>query len=101
MTRKANPDARDVDGYTPLMSAVWKGQNNVVEYLLENKAKIFLEDNSGKTVLHLAAEEDRVSTLEILLQRKEAINLINNLDKENKSALHYTAIMGNQKVSDE
>ena len=58
-----------------------------------------LPDSSGKTVLHIAVEEDHEQTLELLLSRSEAKDLVDAVDKENKTALHYAAMGGNKKVS--
>ena len=57
-----------------------------------------LPDSSGKTVLHIAVEEDHEQTLELLLSRSEAKDLVDAVDKENKTALHYAAMGGNKKV---
>ncbi|XP_066924796.1 transient receptor potential cation channel subfamily A member 1-like [Clytia hemisphaerica] len=95
LERGARDDVRDRDGFTPLMCAVWKGHNHVVEYLLErNPARIDrllgINDINSRCVLHLAIEEDCLSTLEMLLKGKGK-KLINDTDKDYKSCVHYAA----------
>ena len=68
------------------------------QYLLENGSRMHLTDSSGKTVLHIAVEENHEETLELLLSKPEANDLIDAVDKENKTALHYAAMGGNRKV---
>lgn len=43
-------------GYTPLHFAVEYGRHELVEYLLERGANLYLQDRNGSTPLHLALE---------------------------------------------
>lgn len=43
-------NAVTTEGITPLMGAVFKGTNNVAEYLIEQGAKLDAEDNEGRSV---------------------------------------------------
>ena len=90
-------DARDRDGFTPLMCAVWKGQNEVVNYLIDKNANMRLDENNNKCVLHLAIEEDHYDTLEMLITKGANI-LVDDVDKDYKSVLHYAAEKGNEDV---
>ena len=45
--RKGGINSQDRDNFTPLMYAVWKGHEEVVKYLLNNKAKLHLEGKYG------------------------------------------------------
>ena len=93
----ARIDAKDTDNFTPLMCAVWKGQNEVVKYLIENGAKTYLTDMNRKTVLHLAIEEESSDTFDLLLE-SGCEDLINLNDKDYRTPLHYAAMKGNVKV---
>lgn len=93
----ARLDAKDKDNFTPLLCAVWKGQNDVIEYLLDNKANLELKDLNDKSELHLAVEENHISTLELLIQRG-ASRLVGQPDKEEKTPLHYAALIGDERV---
>jgi len=48
-------NAAQSDGITALMCAVFKGTNNVIEYLVDHGARLDAEDNEGRTVLDWAA----------------------------------------------
>jgi ankyrin repeat protein len=43
-------NAATTEGITPLMGAVFKGTNNVAEYLIAHGAKLDAEDNEGRSV---------------------------------------------------
>jgi ankyrin repeat protein len=43
-------NARTTEGITPLMGAVFKGTNNVAEYLIKHGAELDAEDNEGRSV---------------------------------------------------
>jgi ankyrin repeat protein len=43
------------EGITPLMGAVFKGTNNVVQYLVDNGAKLDAKDSEGRSLLTWAA----------------------------------------------
>ena len=88
---------RDKNGYTPLMCAVWKGQNEVVDFLIKSGAKIDLTDINDKTVIHLAIEEGHADTLQLLIL-KSSSDLINAVDKDYKTPLHSAAASGNIQV---
>jgi len=84
------------------MCAVWKGHDEVIRYILERDAKridrlLGINDNNSKCVLHLAIEEDRYDTLELLLDTNGK-KLINDTDKDYKSCLHYAAEKDNDSV---
>lgn len=80
------------------MCAVWKGQNEVVKYLLDEGANIKITDLLSKTVLHLSIEEDHYDTLSLLMQLG-GTELVQKSDKDYKTPLHYAAAMGNEPVS--
>ena len=94
LEKGANINAKDVDGYTPLLSASWKGQTQAVLLLVEEGAKIQMTESSLKTCVHLAVEDDHCATLKALLDNGAA-GLVNTTDKDYKTPLHYAAQMGN------
>lgn len=87
----------DKDNFTPLLRAVWKGQDHVIEYLLDNGANIELTDSKSRSVMHLAVESGRNKTLKLLIQ-KGGERLVNRTDKNCKTPLHYAASSGNGEV---
>jgi ankyrin repeat protein len=48
-------NAATTEGITPLICAVFKGTNNVVEYLVDHGAKLDQKDSKGRSVLSWAA----------------------------------------------
>ncbi|HEX5048220.1 MAG TPA: ankyrin repeat domain-containing protein [Gammaproteobacteria bacterium] len=48
-------NAATSEGITPLICAVFKGTNNVVQYLVDHGAKLDVKDKKGRTVLTWAA----------------------------------------------
>ena len=62
---------------------------------LEKKADINLEDSSGRTALHLAAENGNLEVAELLLENKADINLQDSFDK---TALDVANRKGNVKI---
>ncbi|KAJ8966238.1 hypothetical protein NQ314_003653 [Rhamnusium bicolor] len=53
---------------TALCRASSAGKKDVVEYLINQKANIFIQDSDGKTALHRAAENKHLPICEILLK---------------------------------
>jgi ankyrin repeat protein len=54
LANKAEVNAKDGEGRTPLFAAVRRGGKDVAELLLANKAEVNAKDNDGRTPLHLA-----------------------------------------------
>lgn len=63
---KANPNAKNAAGLTPLMIAAFDNQENLVTLLLKSGANPDLKDADGKTALNLA-KENQASKTEALL----------------------------------
>jgi len=55
LNNHADVDARAADGSTPLIIAASRNDKDMVELLLENKANINAQDNSGWSALHRVA----------------------------------------------
>ena len=61
-------DSRDGDGMTPLHHAARDGNAVLVHYLINKGAKIEIQNNQGKTPLHLAATFDRKDAVAALVK---------------------------------
>lgn len=93
----AKIDAKDDEDFTPLMCAVWKGQKDVVEYLLDADADINVVDISSRSLIHLAVDDDLEETLKLLLVRGCEV-FVDSDDNNNRRPLHYAASIGNEEV---
>jgi ankyrin repeat protein len=60
---KANPNAKNAGGVTPLMIAAHKDQDMIVSLLLKAGAKMEMKDDEGKTALVIAKENDAQKAL--------------------------------------
>lgn len=92
---QGNPDlvfSKDGDGETPLHWAAANGHNDVVKFLLANKADVNAKDNNGDTPLHEAAGKGYADTAELLLAGRADVNA---KDKNDYTPLHY-AVLGHQ-----
>ena len=64
----ADVNARDIDGWTPLMYAALNGHTEIVELLIESGADVNAEDNNGQTVLMFATRGGHTEIVEILIK---------------------------------
>ena len=69
----ANLDTTAYGGGTPLMSAAERGHRDVLQKLLEARAKTDMEDSSGRTALSYAAEKGHAEVVKALLAAKADI----------------------------
>jgi hypothetical protein len=70
----ADVDARDVDGRTPLFSAVFGNSVGLIGLLLESGADVNARDDHGWTVLHYAAQEFLPAIARLLVGRGADVN---------------------------
>lgn len=96
LDKGANINAQDSNGQTALMAAARNGHMNVVQFLLEKNADLFVKDNSAATVLRHAInspENGIYKIIELLLNKMgsiKAIVYINAVDnKKNRTALQW------------
>ncbi|MDZ4212240.1 MAG: ankyrin repeat domain-containing protein [Methylotenera sp.] len=66
MQYKANPNAKNAGGVTPLMIAAHKDQDMIVSLLLKAGAKASMKDDEGKTALQIAKENDAQKAIVML-----------------------------------
>lgn len=69
--------ARDIDGSTPLHCAVWKGEKEMVAFLLQAGADVNshnTNDHWGTTPLHAAAHANQASIVQMLLDHGADVN---------------------------
>lgn len=73
----ARLNAQNQDGLTPLHLDAWKGQAEVVRYLLDEGANPNLADRNGDTPLHFAAAWGYRGIVEALLAKGAKVNARN------------------------
>lgn len=88
----AEVNARDENSCTPLHLAAFHGHAAVCRRLLEKEADFGKRDVRGETALHHAALNGHSTCIQLLLQQKP--DLVDHLDRENRSALHCAASNG-------
>jgi ankyrin repeat protein len=94
LANKADVNARNTSGWTPLHRAAMlgnKGVKDVMESLLAYKADINARDNSGETPLLYAAHAGHKEVIEFLLANKADVNA---KVKNGETSLHYAAERG-------
>jgi ankyrin repeat protein len=73
-----SPNAQNMYGETPLMGAVYSGQNQIVEVLLSEGADANVTDNKGNSSLLVAAAKNNVQAVQQLIRGGADIDLANN-----------------------
>ncbi len=93
----------DVDGYTPLLCACWKGHKEVVQLLVSRGASLTTKDLTGKTAMSLACKEGHIAAAEFILRHSldrgetEAISMVDN---SGNTCLHYACQTGSLEIVD-
>jgi ankyrin repeat protein len=82
-------------GWTPLMTAIYKGNAEIVEILLKAGAKVDADNCVGWPPLHCAVEHGRTEIMEILLKDGAKVDTIDN---GGRTPLHYAARNGNAEI---
>jgi hypothetical protein len=85
-------NAMDSIGFTPLHSAVYKGNYEAAETLISKGADVNMKDGFGRTPLHWAAYKGQPEMVKLLLQKVDDINVKHNIGY---TPLHVAAVYGN------
>ena len=86
-------------GFTPLLCAVWNGDIDTVRYLVKCGVNFKAKDISERNVLHLAVQKKHYKLLEVLFEY-DAVDLINQTDKNEWTPLHYSTAFASVKVNE-
>jgi len=78
ISKGAHLNVRDHLGYSPLMLAVSRKDEELVDVLIGAKADPDVQDNNGITALNLAAQEGNIVMTEKLIKANASINLADN-----------------------
>ena len=71
----ANVNAKNYDGRTPLIIAVWQGDIDMVQLLIDQEANVNLKDNDSKSPLQVAQKTDNWEIAQLLIQAGAEITL--------------------------
>ena len=93
----ADPEAKDVLGMTPLLSAVTSGASDSLQVLLDHGAEITAVDSSLNSCLHLAIKYCKTEVVKILLE-KDNDKLLQFTDKHLNTVFHLAAGMEDSTV---
>ena len=95
---QSNPNAFDVlnaDGYSPLILACYKSNNEVAKFLIENGSNINIKTAMG-TPLMACVVKGNNEIAKILIQKKAAVN---EIDANGTSAIIYCAMFKNYEIA--
>lgn len=82
----SNLEHKNNDGYTSLMVACKHGDDRAIRATLKTYTELKIADTDLNTILHLAAENTRLTDAEFLIRR--AGSLVNSLNINNDTPLH-------------
>lgn len=71
---KADPNATDISGWTPLMYAAWIDDPAVTRQLVKAGARLDVADGNGLTALGVAAQNGKAKSLEALVTAGADVN---------------------------
>ncbi|XP_077983034.1 uncharacterized protein LOC144437871 [Glandiceps talaboti] len=91
LAKKGDLNQLDKDNRTPLHLACARGQTDVVQFLITNKAKLNICDNGQNSPLMKAVQGDHVQCVRMLLDHGADPNLV---DRDGMTALHLAAHTG-------
>ena len=89
-------NARSSKGFTALHYAVYRGNIKTIKLLLDNGADLFCRNNTGLTLLHMAAQGNKVNSMYFLM--KEYGLDIMTLDYNANTALHWACYFNSDKI---
>ncbi len=96
---KVKVDDVDGKGQTALHFAAYKSNDNVVKYLIDKGANPNIYDKSGRSPLHVAAQERKGNPIIDLIleaQKVKGIGDVNDQIKQGRTALHFAAAYSNE-----
>ncbi len=69
---------KDGEGWIPLDCAMFYGQFEAAELLIENGAEVNTKDSDGNSLLHLALDYDRIEMVRLLIEHGADVNIQNS-----------------------
>lgn len=79
LDNRADVDAADKLGFTPIMKAALNNNVSVIKRLIHRHANINLRNNEGTTALHIASQRNYYDVVEALIEEQVDLDAQNNL----------------------
>jgi len=96
ITRTQFINMKNRNGLTALHFASFRGNVKLIKYLTRNGADPRITDNEGRTVLHVAVQNEQVDSIYYFIKN---LNFdMNQADNNSSSPLHWAAI-GQKEIS--
>ncbi len=90
-----NVNARDYSQDTSLSLAAWRGSEDVVDYLIDQKADIDISGRKGAFLFYFAVNKRLVKLFQEIVQRGGDVR---GLSRKGQTALHWAAKGGSVKI---
>lgn len=84
-----DPNSKGPDLYTPLHSAVYEGNEELIRLLIKYKANVDAQDRIGNTPLHMAVARAEVGIVKQLLEARANLHLVDRMHGD--TPLHQIA----------
>ncbi|XP_034952601.1 ankyrin-1-like [Chelonus insularis] len=94
---KANIEATDAEGWTPLFVACYSNNYPAVKCLLNNNANVYHTDNQNLNALYISVKHNKYNSEVVDALLKHKIN-IKCIDKQGKSIFHIIAENNNHDI---
>lgn len=97
---RANIEARDRWGYTPLLNSAYFNAGLVLEYLINSKANTTVENGNGNNALHLACIDRKSDIVQLLLAipQTQLKKLIAKSNSNNETPLAKAVLSGDSQI---
>jgi len=92
----AGIEAQDADERTPIHWAAFQGNHKMLKYFMDRGGNVAAKDKEGRTPLHLSTGAESSKCCKLLI-KKVPTGMINEVDNDQMSALHWGAFHGNHK----
>ncbi|KER25453.1 hypothetical protein T265_07077 [Opisthorchis viverrini] len=91
-------DEPDHTGLTPFLVAAHRGNQTLMEVFYKQRCNVLQKDRRGRSALHLAAWKGHMGVMAYLLKLPQMLELINDLDSQGNSPLHYATDLNQQEI---
>uniref|UniRef100_A0A915Q4Y1 Uncharacterized protein n=1 Tax=Setaria digitata TaxID=48799 RepID=A0A915Q4Y1_9BILA len=89
----ARPNARDIDGRTPILWAASYGNLEIIISLLQNGGDVYAVDRDQLGMIHCAASHGQAHIIEYAIRNLD-LAIINSVDRNGDTALFYAITLG-------